>query len=70
MAAEVLVADKPMMPMIASSSRWASAGKSAVIPPRQNRTAPRQFDEALYQIRHLIDNFFCRLKQFRAIATR
>ena len=48
----------------------ASAGKSAVIPPRQNRTAPRQFDRALYQTRHLIENFFCKLKQYRGIATR
>jgi len=46
------------------------AGKSAVIPPRQNRTAPRQFDQALYQSRHLIENFFCKLKQFRGLATR
>jgi transposase len=48
----------------------ASAGKSAVIPPKKNRTAPCQFDAALYQASHLIENFFCKLKQFRAIATR
>ncbi|HMD66053.1 MAG TPA: transposase, partial [Stellaceae bacterium] len=48
----------------------ASAGKSAVIPPRQNRTAPRRFDQELYKTRHLIENFFCKLKKFRAIATR
>jgi transposase len=36
----------------------------------KNRTAPRQFDEALYQTRHLIENFFCKLKQYRGIATR
>jgi hypothetical protein len=41
-----------------------------VIPPRQNRTASRQIDEALYQTRHLIENFSCKLKQFRGIATR
>ena len=41
-----------------------------MIPPRQNRTAPRQFDQELYKARHLIENFFCKLKQFRAIATR
>ena len=56
------------MPTIASSSRWPVPQKSAVIPPQQNRTAPRQFDQALYQTRHLIENFFCKLKQFRAIA--
>jgi transposase len=41
-----------------------------VIPPRQNRTAPRPFDQELYRTRHLIENFFSKLKQFRAIATR
>ena len=58
------------MPMIVSSASRANAGKSAVIPPRQNRTAPRPFDQELYKTRHLIENFFCKLKQFRAIATR
>ena len=41
-----------------------------MIPIRQNRTAPRPFDQELYKTRHLIENFFCKLKQFRAIATR
>ncbi|HEV2301601.1 MAG TPA: transposase, partial [Stellaceae bacterium] len=48
----------------------ANAGKSAVIPPRPNRVNPRPFDRELYKARHLIENFFCKLKQFRAIATR
>jgi transposase len=30
----------------------------------------RAFDTDLYQARHLIENFFAKLKQFRAIATR
>ena len=47
-----------------------AAGKSAVIPPRPNRSAPRQFDRELYKKRHLIENFFCKLTQCRAIATR
>ena len=46
------------------------AGKVAVIPPRRNRTEQRAYDADLYAARHLIENFFCRLKQFRAIATR
>ncbi len=50
--------------------RLAAAGKSAVIPPRSNRVMPRPFDRELYKARHLIENFFCKLKQFRAIATR
>jgi transposase len=46
------------------------AGKTPVIPPKRNRKAPRDYDKDLYKARHLIENFFCRLKQFRAIATR
>jgi len=30
----------------------------------------REFDKDLYKERHLIENFFAKLKQFRAIATR
>jgi transposase len=44
------------------------AGKSAVIPPKRNRKLQR--DKDLYQSRHLIENVFAKLKQFRAIATR
>jgi len=47
-----------------------AAGKTAVIPPKRNRTNPRPYDKVLYQARHLIENFFCWVKQFRAIATR
>jgi len=46
------------------------AGKDVVIPPKKNRKEPRFYDQALYKARHLIENFFCRLKQYRAIATR
>jgi transposase len=48
----------------------AAAGKSAVIPPRPNRRVLPDSDRELYKARHLIENFFCKLKQFRAIATR
>ena len=41
-----------------------------MIPPRPNRVRPPEFDRELYKARHLIENFFCKLKQFRAIATR
>jgi transposase len=41
-----------------------------VIPSRSNRKTPRPYDAALYKARHLIENFFAKLKQFRAIATR
>jgi len=47
-----------------------AGGKAAVIPPRRNRTVRREYDRNLYQARHLIENFFEKLKQYRAIATR
>jgi transposase len=46
------------------------AGKTAVIPPKANRKQQRDYDKYLYKARHLIENFFAKLKQFRAIATR
>ena len=45
-------------------------GKTAVIPPKRNRKTPRAYDKELYKARHLIENFFAKLKQYRAIATR
>lgn len=49
---------------------WEGVGKYAVIPPRLRRKPGRKWDRALYRSRHLIENFFAKLKQFRAIATR
>ena len=46
------------------------AGIEAVIPSKANRKEPRDYDEERYKDRHLIENFFGRLKQYRAIATR
>jgi len=46
------------------------AGKVAVIPPKANRKVQREYDKELYKARHLIENFFAKLKLFRAIATR
>lgn len=46
------------------------AGKTVVIPPKRNRKDQREYDKELYKSRHLIESFFCKLKQFRAIATR
>lgn len=46
------------------------AGVEAVIPSKANRKQSRDIDEHLYKRRHLVENFFARLKQYRAIATR
>jgi len=45
-------------------------GKEAVIPSKNNRKIKRLYDKYLYKARHLIENFFAKLKQYRAIATR
>lgn len=42
----------------------------AVIPPKSNRKEQRNYDKDYYKDRNLIERFFCRLKQFRGIATR
>ncbi len=41
-----------------------------VIPPKTNRRQPRPYATHLYQARHLIENFFAKLKHYRALATR
>ena len=48
----------------------AHAGVAIVIPSKSNRLHPRAYDKELYKARHLIENFFAKLKQYRAIATR
>lgn len=42
----------------------------AVVPPRANRRVQRPWDRHRYQARHLIENLFARLKEFRRFATR
>ena len=45
-------------------------GIECVIPCKKNRLQTRSYDKELYKARHLIENFFAKLKQFRGIATR
>jgi transposase len=45
-------------------------GALAVIPPKAGRTKPIDCDFHMYRWRHLVENFFCKLKAFRRIATR
>ena len=45
-------------------------GVEAVIPPKSNRTEKKNYDREKYKWRHLIENLFQKLKQFRGIATR
>ena len=70
MQADTLIADKAFDADERVIKPLAAAGKAAVIPSKANRRSPRAFDRDLYKARHLIENFFAKLKQFRAIATR
>ena len=45
-------------------------GTKAVVPNRSNRKQPFRFDKKAYKQRHRVENAFCRLKDFRRIATR
>ena len=45
-------------------------GAEAVIPPRAKRLHPATYDADKYKWRHLVENFFQRLKEFRGLATR
>jgi transposase len=45
-------------------------GTKAVVPNKSNRKQPFSFDRKSYKQRHRIENAFCRLKDFRRIATR
>jgi transposase len=41
-----------------------------VIPPKANRRVPSEFDVETYKWRHLIENFFGKLKENRGISMR
>ena len=46
------------------------AGTVPVIPGRSNRKRKIRYDKTRYKDRHLIENAFCRIKDFRRVATR
>ena len=60
---------KPTTPM-KSIAAARKLGMEAVIPPKRNRKEKREYDRALYKLRHLVENGFLELKQWRGIATR
>ena len=70
MQADALIADRAFDATERVIEPLQAAGKTPVIPPVPGRKTPRPYDRELFKERHLIENFFCRLKQFRAIATR
>ena len=70
MKADTVLADKAFDADERVIEPLLAAGKTPVIPLKSNRKEQRDFDKELYKARHLIENFICKLKQFRAIATR
>ncbi|MBI3442032.1 MAG: transposase [Proteobacteria bacterium] len=46
------------------------AGKKAIIPSTTKCIIKTEHDKAIYKARHLVENFFAKLKQFSGIATR
>lgn len=69
-SAGTVIADKAYDARERVTEPLEKAGVGIVIPSRSNSREPRDHDRHLYKSRHLIENFFCRLKQYRAIATR
>ena len=64
-----LIADK------AFDSNWIieemnERGAQIVISQRPQRSKPLEIDAEIYKWRHLIENFFCKLKEFKRIALR
>lgn len=68
--ADTLIADKAYDAEERVRKPLQEAGKRVVIPSKKNRLSPKEYDKDLYKDRHLIENFFAKLKQYRAIATR
>ena len=60
----------PLTPKRGSLTPLEQAGVTVVIPPKAHRLQPRPYDKHRYQARHLIENFFAKLKHYRALATR
>ena len=70
LSADTLLADKAYDADERVIQLLEAQGKTAVIPSRRNRKQQREYGKELYKARHLIENFFAKLKQYRAIATR
>ena len=45
-------------------------GARVVISQHSRRSQPRDIDQEVYKWRHLVENFFCKLKEFKRIALR
>ena len=48
----------------------ARRGRQAHVPTQRDRKTQRSVDPTLYRRRSRVEHFFCKLKQFRRVATR
>ena len=64
-----LIEDMDFQTLLADKA-FNDRGAKAVIPPKSNRKIQRIFDQCMYKWRHLIENYFCKLKEFKRIAMR
>jgi transposase len=67
---DALLADKAYYAEERVLAKLDKMGITPVISARSNIKSPRSYDKHLYKARHLVENFFEKLKQYRAIATR
>lgn len=70
LSAQALIADRAYDASERVIQPMQRRGTKIVIPSNPTRKVIRDYDRALYKARHLIENFFAKLKQYRAIATR
>lgn len=68
--AKAVLADKAYDADERMRDKLREKGCESVIPFKKNRLAPQNYDKEVYKARHLIENFFAKLKQYRGIATR
>jgi len=66
---EALVADKAF-DSDSLRAELNDRGALAVIPANGSRARPIPYDKDMYKWRHLVENFFQKIKEFRRIATR
>jgi transposase len=64
-----LIADKAF-DIHAIADELTRRGAAIVISQRKNRIDKRTFDVEIYRWRHLIENFFAKLKEFKRVAMR
>ena len=68
--ADTVIADKAYDAEARMRNKIKDKNCTPVIPSKKNRKFPVEYDIELYKYRHLIENFFAKLKQYRGIATR